>query len=115
LLHGSKAVACITEDTSVRQYSLGPAATGAVILAKASANKAAAGVAVSFRSWIIFLPSMLAQPLDDRHVILARRGPSHVCDSSRPAKSEFGFMGGLPVKGLKVALLPRPAKIHQAK
>jgi hypothetical protein len=35
--------------------------------------------------------------------------------SSRPAKSEFGFMGGLPVKGLKVALLPRPAKIRQAK
>jgi hypothetical protein len=50
----------IAEETSVRQYSYLAAAAGVLMLAKASARKAAAGAAVSVKScFIVFFPCWL--------------------------------------------------------
>jgi hypothetical protein len=55
----------IAEETSVRQYSYGPAAAGVAIPAKASASRPVAGATLSFKSCFIFLRSVLAQILDE--------------------------------------------------
>jgi hypothetical protein len=73
----------IAEETSVRQYSYLAAAAGVLMLAKASARKAAAGAAVSVKScFIVFFPCWLNSS-ESRDGIMEHQPPWAVKKSKR--------------------------------